>query len=111
MWTDEIIFSEGDLSNPENYLEELRKREEYTLNLRERQAHLMQIMKRISAEMKLIDKLIEDGFIITDSEIMAVEAYENERAFHYIGKHWDEYCKWCLEHEPEDFPIPKGESK
>ena len=108
MWSDEVIFSVGDLCNPNEYLAELRRRNgDFTLNLRERQSHLMQIMKRISAEMKLIYKLIEDGFIITDAEIQAVEAYDNERSFWYISNHFDEYAKWCMEHEPEDFPIPK----
>lgn len=105
MWTDELIFSEGDLCNPENYLAELRSREKYTLNLRERQLHLIQLIKRITAEMKLIEKLIDDCFIITNSEIEAIIAFDIEDSFNYITNHWEDYCKWCLDHDPDSFPV------
>lgn len=62
MWTNELIFSEGDLCNLENYINTLRDQNKpYTVRLSDRKEHLKQIIKRASAEVKLIDRLANDG--------------------------------------------------
>ena len=33
-------------------------------------------------------------------------AEECERFFLYVYDHWDEYCEFCENHDPDDFPIP-----
>lgn len=62
MWTNELIFSEGDLCDTERYINTLRDQNKpYAVRLSDRKEHLKQIIKRASAEVELIERLAKDG--------------------------------------------------
>lgn len=43
---------------------------------------------------------------MTDYDEICEEAIEIERSFWYVLKHWDEYCRFCETHDPDNFSVP-----
>ena len=51
--------------------------------------------------MKEISNVFED-----DEFVNADEIERALRFFWYVSDHWESYCSYCIDHNPEDFPIP-----
>lgn len=58
MWTGEIVFSEGDLCNVEEYLRYLSEFSFPSCDLYSRQSHVQAMIKRLESENELLNHLI-----------------------------------------------------